>query len=93
MATRYFTYHTGHFPNNVAYCEVTDKNEYFSHMDDGTTRQNNDELALFQNRLAGCLGYVESGMWIEITDIDLFRAGLFVRDVPGTKPDAWVGAW
>ena len=89
--SRFFTYHTGHFPNNSAYNEITDKNEHFTHMDDGSIQQNTDARTQFTNRLAGALKYVENGMWIEITDrIDEFRAALAARDAPATvMADHW----
>ena len=90
--SRFFTYHTGHFPNNSAYIEVTDDDRWFTHLDDGTARENTDTRAVGKlPRVHGALLYVQNGNWIEITDrIDEFRAALAARDAPATvMADHW----
>jgi hypothetical protein len=87
--SRYFTFHTGHFPNNSAFVEVTDDDRWIHHMDGGEAIEDTD-VKKKRPYLNGALRYVENGMWIEITNrIDQFRADLVTRGVPQTTADFW----
>lgn len=66
---RFFTFHTGHYPNEIAYTEVREDGTMHAHYDDGRVVQHTDERKV--PAIEACLRYVEAGMWIELQPTDL----------------------
>ncbi|MEB0029191.1 hypothetical protein QN372_00360 [Undibacterium sp. RTI2.1] len=83
MPSRFFTFKNGlHFPNATKWIEVTEDLRFLYHYDDGTVEFRKSETGhTLDQQFAGVLGYVASGMWVEL-DQDMKPIS---QDIPTTQ--------